>query len=143
MKLSELLSKKSGGPVTVENTATVAEAIQAMHERKVGSVIIAKGGDRPQGILTERDVLGLCARGKGGELEQLNVAECMTTDVVTATPDDTIDAMLGLMTERRFRHVPVIEHDRLVGLVSIGDLVKAKLRETAEEAEALRTYIQT
>lgn len=142
MKLAELLVHKGNRAVSVDASASVADAVRTMYKHRVGSVIIAGDGGLPRGIFTERDVMRLCAEGRASELEHLQVADWMTTEVVVASPDDTIDAVLQLMTERRFRHVPVVQNGQLAGVVSIGDLVKARLQETAAEAQLLRDYIQ-
>lgn len=141
MKLAQLLENKGGQAVTIEQSASVADAIRIMHDHRVGSVVIAVGDGEPLGIFTERDVMGLCANGKGGDLENLSVSDYMTEDVVLGSPDDNVDAILNLMTERRFRRLPVVVDGKLIGLISIGDLVKAKMEATAHEAEALREYI--
>ena len=141
MKLAELLSHKEGDALTVAPTASVADAIKIMNDNHIGSVIIPSDQGAPLGIITERDIMRLCAQGKGGELANLKVQDCMTANVVCAAASDTVDEALNLMTQRRFRRLPIVEQDRLLGLVSIGDLVKAKLDETAQEAQALREYI--
>ncbi len=143
MKLAELLTSTRGQPSTIEPEARVTEAIALMNDQHIGSVIVVDPQGRLAGIFTERDVMRLCAQGLGARLEQLAVADYMTHNVITGTPDDDIDTTLGLMTERRFRHLPVLREERLVGLLSIGDLVKAKLDATAIEAEALRQYINS
>lgn len=141
MKLAQLLKNKGGHAVTIKPSASVADAIRAMHSHRVGSVVIPDEDGKPLGIFTERDVMGLCADNQGCELENLIVGDYMTTDVVVGSPDDQIDSILSLMTERRFRRLPIVVDGKLIGLVSIGDLVKAKLEETTHEAEALREYI--
>ena len=138
--LKQLLEKKGAGAVTVAASVSVATAIRTMYERRVGSVVIQADGGMPIGILTERDIMRLYAEGKT-EFEALSVKDCMTTDLVLAKPEDKVTEVLGIMTMKRFRHMPVVKDGQLVGLVSIGDLVKAKLEETAQEAEALRNYI--
>jgi CBS domain-containing protein len=95
-----------------------------------------------QGILSERDIVRLCAHN-GAAAMLAKVADAMTKDVVTATPKDKVDSALARMTDRRIRHLPVLEGQNLVGVVSIGDLVKAKIDEALREAEAMRTYIAT
>ena len=143
MKLSDVLERKGSQAVTVPLDASVAEAIKVMYENRVGSVIVTSDGNKLLGIFTERDVFHLCADGKGGQLEQLAVKDCMTTDVVTGAPNDQVDDILGQMTQRRFRRMPVVADGQLIGVLSIGDLVKAKLQQTAVEAEALRQYINS
>ena len=141
MKLAELLAKKKGPSITVAATASVAEAIRIMNDSHIGSVIIPSDVGTPLGIITERDVMRLCAQGKGGELDKLSVQDCMTANVVCGSPEDTVDEALNLMTQRRFRRLPIVQDNKLMGLLSIGDLVKARLEETVQEAEALRQYI--
>jgi len=143
MQLKEILRKKGGQPVTVPTTATVADAIRAMTEHKVGSVMIPNADGSPAGIFTERDVLNLCAEGRT-DFAKMSVRPCMTCDMTTGKPSETVSEVLAIMTAKRFRHMPVVDDDgKLIGVVSIGDLVKAKLQETAQEAQALREYITT
>lgn len=143
MKLAELLSHKSGETVTVTPEASVADAIRAMCRQRVGSVVVCAADGSIRGIFTERDVLWLCSDGKGAELETLPVTDHMTTEVMTGKPTDLIDDTLNLMTEKRFRHLPILRDGKLVGLLSLGDLIKAKLQETAVEAQSLREYISS
>ncbi len=143
MQLKEILKKKDGQPVSVPASATVADAIRAMAERRVGSVIVPNADGSPAGIFTERDVLSLCAEGRT-DFANMSLRPCMTCDITTGKPTDTVGEALAIMTTKRFRHIPVVDDaGKLIGAVSIGDLVKAKLEETAQEAEALREYIST
>ncbi len=141
MQLKEILTQKGGQPVTVPPSATVADAIRAMNEHKVGSVMIPNADGSPAGIFTERDVLNLCAEGRT-DFARMSIRPCMTCEMTTGIPTDTVSEVLVVMTARRFRHVPVVDEDgKMVGVVSIGDLVKARLEATAKEAQALREYI--
>lgn len=142
MLLKEILKSKGGQPVTVPASATVADAIRAMDAQKVGSVIIPNADGTPAGIFTERDVLTLCAEGRT-DFAKMSIRPCMTCNMTTGKPGDTVSEVLAIMTAKRFRHMPVVENGKMVGVVSIGDLVKAKLEETAQEARALREYITT
>ncbi len=142
MQLKEILKTKGGQPVTVPSTATVADAIRAMKEFRVGSVIVPNADGSPAGIFTERDVLNLCADGLT-DFARMSIRPYMTCDMTTGKLDETISEALSVMTAKRFRHLPVIEDNKMVGVVSIGDLVKAKLEETAMEAKVLREYITT
>ncbi len=142
MQLKEILNKKGGQPVTVPATATVADAIRAMTEYRVGSVIVPNADGSPAGIFTERDVLKLCAEGRT-DFAKMSIRPYMTCDMTTGKPSDTVSEVLAIMTTKRFRHMPVVEDGKMVGVVSIGDLVKAKLEETAFEAKVLREYITT
>ena len=143
MQLKEILNKKGGQPVTVPASASVAEAIQAMTEHRVGSVMVPNADGSPAGIFTERDVLNLCAEGRT-DFAKMSIRPCMTCAMTTGKPAETVSEVLVIMTARRFRHMPVVDDDgKMIGVVSIGDLVKAKLEETAQEAQALREYITT
>jgi CBS domain-containing protein len=143
MLLKEILNKKGGQPVTVPASATVADAIRAMHDHKVGSVVVPNADGSPAGIFTERDVLNLCAEGRT-DFAKMSIRPCMTCAMTTGKPAETVSEVLVIMTAKRFRHMPVVADDgKMVGVVSIGDLVKAKLEETAREAQALREYITT
>jgi CBS domain-containing protein len=140
MLLKDILKNKGGQPVTVPPTATVADAIRAMNDHKVGSVVIPNMDGSPAGIFTERDVLDLCAEGRT-DFARMTIPPCMTCDIIAGNLDDKVGDVLAIMTAKRFRHMPVVENGKMVGVVSIGDLVKAKLEETAVEAQNLREYI--
>jgi CBS domain-containing protein len=142
MKLGDILALKGSGTITVVSKSSVGDAIRVMSQKRVGSVLVADDGETPEGIFTERDVLNLMADQGQGAVE-VRVAEVMTRDLLTATPATTVDETLAMITARRCRHIPVLEDGRLVGMVSIGDLVKAKLEEAEHEVESLREYIHT
>jgi len=140
MNLKDVLAAK-GRPrvVTVSAKSSIADAIRTMHAEKVGAVMVPDAEGCPVGIFTERDVVRLYAGGDRDD--KLPVEARMTCSLVLGRLAMPVDEALGLMTERRFRHLPVVEDGKLLGLVSIGDLVKVKLSEAAEEAQALRAYI--
>ena len=140
MNLKEVLAAKGPRIVTVSAKSSITQAIRAMHAEKVGSVMVPDAEGCPVGIFTERDVVRLYAEGER-DFDKLAVEARMTCSVVVGRLSMSVDEALGLMTERRFRHLPVVEDGKLLGLVSIGDLVKTKLNETAQEAQALRAYI--
>ena len=141
MMLKEVLAAKGQHRVvTVSAKSSVAEAIRTMHAEKVGAVMVPDAEGCPVGIFTERDVVRLYADGDR-DFDKLAVEARMTCSVVVGRLAMAVDEALGLMTEHRFRHLPVVENGKLLGLVSIGDLVKVKLSETAQEAQALRAYI--
>jgi CBS domain-containing protein len=139
MMLKDVLAAKGHRVVTVPARSSVADAIRIMHAEKVGAVMVPDAEGCPVGIFTERDVVRLHAEGDR-DFNTLAVEARMTCSVVVALPSMSVDEALRLMTEHRFRHLPVIEGGKLLGLASIGDLVKAKLNETAQEAQALRAY---
>lgn len=142
MKLQDVLAAKGHRVVTASAKSSVADAIRAMHAEKVGAVMVPDAEGCPVGIFTERDVVRLYADGDR-DFDTLVLEARMTCSVVVGRLSMSVDEALGLMTERRFRHLPVVEDGKLLGLVSIGDLVKVKLGEAAEEAQALRAYIAT
>lgn len=128
-----------GEVVSVKPDATVSEAVALLHERRIGAVLVMDG-ERIAGVLSERDIVrGL--RELGADVLDRAVASCMTAPVVTVGPRDSIGHALEVMTNRRFRHLPVVDGGRLVGLVSIGDLVKRRIEEAEGEAALLKDYI--
>ena len=141
MMLKDVLAAKGRARViTVSAKSSVADAIRTMHAEKVGAVMVPDAEGCPVGIFTERDVVRLYADGDR-DFDKLAVEARMTCSVVVGRLSTSVDEALGLMTERRFRHLPVVEDGKLLGLVSIGDLVKVKLDEAAQESQALRAYI--
>ena len=141
MNLKDVLATKGRNRVvTVSAKSSIADAIRTMHAENVGAVMVPDADGCPVGIFTERDVIRLYADGDR-DFDKLPVEARMTCSLVLGRLSMPVDEALGLMTERRFRHLPVVEDGKLLGLVSIGDLVKIRLSETAEEAQALRAYI--
>ena len=140
MLVSEILKSKGDAVFTVEPSATLHRAAALLGERRVGAMVVMAAGGRVEGILSERDVARVVGQDGGRALER-PVAEVMTRDVVFAAPGHRVDELLALMTDRRIRHLPVCRGDRLVGIISIGDLVKAKIAESEAEAADLKAYI--
>src|SRR6202162_4915369 len=142
MKLKDVLATKGSRVVAVSAKSSIADAIRTMHAQKVGAVLVPDAEGCAVGIFTERDVVRLYADGDR-DFDSLAVEARMTCSIVVGQLSMSVDEALGLMTERRFRHLPVVEDGKLLGLVSIGDLVKITLEETAQEAQALRAYISS
>lgn len=140
MFVSDILTQKGGLVFTVTEGTTVAEIAQQLGARRIGSVLVMADTDTVAGIVSERDLVSALSRYGATALE-LEARQVMTRDVITCHPDDSIDHVMQLMTNGRFRHLPVVNHGELLGLVSIGDVVKARLEEARHEAEALRAYI--
>lgn len=140
MFVSQILKTKGGKVFTVSPTLTVADAAALLHERQVGAVVVMDDQEKVVGILSERDLVRVIAVGGAAALPGL-ICDCMTRNVLFAAPNETVDVLLERMTDRRIRHLPVCEGTRLVGIVSIGDLVKWKIAETEAEAEDLKAYI--
>lgn len=135
-----LKSKGDSGVITVTPDTLVSEAANILAERRIGGVIVSTDGERPEGILSERDIVRALAV-RGASCLQETVSEMMTRNPVCCTRQDTSDAVLTRMTDGRFRHMPVVEEGRLVGIVTIGDVVKARLEELSMEKSALEGMI--
>ena len=140
MLVSDILRSKGDAVFTVEPGATVHRAAALLAERRVGAMVVMAAGGRVEGILSERDVARVVGED-GADALARPVAEVMTREVVFAEPGHRVDQLLALMTDRRIRHLPVCRGERLVGLVSIGDLVKVKIAEAEAEAADLKAYI--
>lgn len=140
MKLSDVLDSKGRETVVTHENVTAAEAVKLMCAKHVGAVVITDAKGQIGGILTERDILRGYAE-YGDQLGGLKAAKLMTRRVETARPDASVEEILTIMTNKRFRHMPVVRDEKLVGIVSIGDMVKAMLREKMQEADSLREYI--
>lgn len=138
-RLSEILDEKGGEVYEIDAGASVYDAVERMVDLGVGSLLVTEGGD-VAGIVTERDYLRRVTL-EGRTDRETCVREIMSSPLVVATPETTIDECMALMTDRRIRHVPVVEDDRVVGMVSIGDLVKFQSREQSFEIQYLTQYI--
>lgn len=139
MRIADVLRSKGTEVATLEPTATVSQLLAALAEHNIGAMVVMST-EGVAGIVSERDVVRrLDERGPG--LVDAPVSEIMTTDVATCTPDETVDHLTVLMTERRIRHVPVVVGRRLVGIVSIGDVVKSRMDELEHTQEQLHAYI--
>ena len=140
MFVSDILSRKGGLVFTVTPGTSVAQISQQLSTRRIGSVLVLDGENAVAGIVSERDLVRAFASDGAAALE-FEARSIMTRDVVTCDPDDSIDHVMEQMTRGRFRHLPVVRHGELLGLVSIGDVVKARLEEARYETEALKAYI--
>jgi CBS domain-containing protein len=142
MNVETILSIKGGDVVTIEPTAKLETAVKKLADHRIGALLVLGPDRRVIGILSERDVVRVLAdRGAGVLSEPL--ATVMTRKVVTCSRSDTVGAIMELMTSGKFRHVPVVEQDQVIGVVSIGDVVKHRVQEIEQESSALRDYIQT
>ncbi|HEY5154464.1 MAG TPA: CBS domain-containing protein [Acidimicrobiales bacterium] len=142
MLVRTILAQKGTEVDTVAPTATVASAVDVLARRRIGALVVSPDGSVIEGILSERDIVrGLAEQGPG-VLDQ-PVSSLMTSEVTTCVADDTADLLMGLMTDRRIRHLPVVEGGLLCGLISIGDVVKARVGELQVETQTLHEYIHT
>jgi CBS domain-containing protein len=138
-RLSEILEDKGRNVLTVDGEATVLEAVEKMVEHNVGSLLVTEGGDIA-GIVTERDYLRRVTL-EGRRETETAVREIMSSPLVVATPDTAVDECMAMMTDRRIRHIPVVEDGEVVGVVSIGDVVKFKSKQQTFEIQYLTDYI--
>lgn len=141
MQVQQILKDKSDdGVVTVTPGSSVGEAAQVLAERRIGGVVISDDGQRPLGILSERDIVRALA-AQGASALSLTCEDLMTRKLQVCTRDEDTNVVLARMTEGRFRHMPVVEEGMLVGIISIGDVVKAQIAELAMEKDALQGMI--
>jgi CBS domain-containing protein len=142
MNVQSILQTKGGDVISIAPTATLQAAVHRLAEHRIGALLVLGPDRRLVGIVSERDVVRVLAeRGAGVLSEPLSTV--MTRTVVTCTRSDTIGEIMERMTTGKFRHVPVLDQERVIGVVSIGDVVKQRLREMEDESSALRDYIQT
>lgn len=140
MQVSVLLQTKGSEVVTVAPDRSVVEVLAVLAEHRIGALVVSDDARAIRGVVSERDVVrAIAARGPAALDE--TAAELMTTDVVTCEPDTTVERLMGVMTERRIRHVPVVVEGELVGLVSIGDVVKHHIATLEHETKAMQDYI--
>lgn len=137
--LTEILEEKGGDVFDIDADASVFDAVQRMVEMNVGSLLVREGGEIT-GIVTERDYLRRVTL-EGRTDRETPVREIMSSPLIVVTPETTVDECMALMTDRRIRHLPVVAEGRVVGLVSIGDVVKFKSRQQSSEIELLTHYI--
>ncbi|MEO5749032.1 MAG: CBS domain-containing protein [Ornithinibacter sp.] len=141
MKISDVVRRKGGTVVTVRSDATVEELLRLLSEHKIGAVVVSDDGEAVHGIVSERDIVRHL-HTDGMALLSAPVAQIMTAEVHTCSPDDGLDELESAMTERRIRHVPVVIDGKLHAIVSIGDVVKNRIDDLQSERDQLRDYIQ-
>lgn len=141
MRISDVIRRKGDEVVTLPSDATVRQLLETLEQHHIGAVVVSDDGTVVSGIVSERDVVRhLCIDGVG-VLDQ-SVTMIMTSDVHTCTPEENLEDLAEVMTERRFRHIPVVTGGRLVAIVSIGDIVKGRIEELKTERDHLVGYIQ-
>lgn len=142
MLVRQILNSKGGGDVvTIGSTVSVSDAVKLLSEKRIGAVVISDEGSVPLGILSERDIVREIGR-RGTSCLDGSVSDMMTKDLVSCSADESADQVLAKMTEGRFRHLPVLDGEAMIGLISIGDVVKARLSELAMEKDALEGMIK-
>jgi CBS domain-containing protein len=142
MIVKTILSAKGGDVISIEPTATLEIAVRTLADHRIGALLVLGPDRRVIGILSERDIVRVLAEQGAGALNQ-PLSQVMTRKVVTCNSSETIGVIMERMTAGKFRHVPVVEQEQVIGVVSIGDVVKYRLQEMEHESAALRDYIQT
>ena len=142
MKLADLLKARNQDLIKIRAQDCIADAAKVLSANKIGALLVEDDSGKIVGILSERDIVGGMGP-HGADLHDVAVSELMTADLIHCSPNDSVNKAMELMTERHIRHLPVFENDELLGLISIGDLVKWRIMEVQAEAEAMRQYIAT
>jgi CBS domain-containing protein len=141
MNVQMILGDKGGEVATIGADATVGDAVRILGERRIGALPVVDG-DQVSGIMSERDVI-YCLRDHGAEVLNWPISRVMSSPAITVDPSTDVLSALALITQRRVRHLPVVSGGHLVGIVSIGDLVKHRIERIEHEAAAMREYIQS
>lgn len=140
MKISHLLDRKGSFVATVRSDASIVEVVRELSARSVGALVVSDDLRTIAGIVSERDVVRAISQF-GAAIIEGPARMIMSKDVRTCSPEDAVDSLMSTMTDHRIRHIPVVDHGELVGIVSIGDLVKSRLDELEQDREALEQYI--
>ncbi len=141
MTIRSILRQKGSDVVTIEPERTVLAAIRRLVDHRIGALVVTRDHGSIVGIITERDILRESAE-RSDRLGETRVRDVMTTDVMIGLADDDLDYVMGIMTKNRIRHLPVLEGERLAGIISIGDVVSTQLQRTEFENRMLKDYIQ-
>ena len=137
-----MIRRKGGNVITVRTDASVTELLSLLEEHRIGAVVVSDDGESVHGIVSERDIVRHL-HTDGAALLEAPVGQIMTSEVHTCAPEDSLDDLEAAMTDKRFRHVPVVVDGKLVAIVSIGDVVKNRIDSLQAERDQLRTYIQS
>lgn len=137
MRIAEILHRKGSKVFTIRSVKSVADAVQKISELRIGALVVVDRWGKFVGMLSEREILYALAQ-HGGKALSIRVEDAMHPDVTTCSPGDRVDKVMAMMTTHRVRHLPVMDGTRIVGVVSIGDLVKHQLEEKTQEARVLR-----
>lgn len=140
MHVQAILGNKGSKVVSMQPQATIADACRLLAEHRIGAVLVLDDENRVAGVFSERDSVRAIAQ-HGSRALDFSLSDVMTRDVLTCSPADSVDDIMGIMTARRVRHLPVIEDGKLIGIVSIGDVVKYRLEQAALEVDSLRQYV--
>lgn len=140
MLIEHILQRKGNQVVSIAATTPVAQVVAQLTENNIGALVVSSKNDPVAGIISERDIVKALA-AQGPEVLERPASELMSTNLTTCQPRSTVDELMRLMTERRIRHIPVLDDGELAGIVSIGDVVKTRIDELETEAETLHSYL--
>lgn len=140
MTVAAILKHKGRDIAHVEPTSRISDVSRLLADKRIGAVLVLDGTGHLMGIVSERDIVQ-CLASKGAGVLEMTAAQLMTSALRTATPATTVPEAMQMMTAGRFRHLPVLEDGRLVGIISIGDVVKTRLEEQAQEVDSLKAYV--
>lgn len=142
MKVEQILQAKGADIFAVGPDDNITDAVSLLNDKNIGAVIVRGGKGDVVGILSERDIVRRLGE-RGADALNMKVSDCMTSNVFTCSVDASVDELMAKMTEKRIRHLPVTKDNQIVGVVSIGDVVKRKIEQAEQEAAALKEYIAT
>jgi CBS domain-containing protein len=142
MTVTSILTAKGRDVVTIEPSADLAAACKLLSDRRIGAAVVLGAGGRVTGIISERDIVRALAKSGASALQQ-PVGQVMTRDVASCGENDEVGSLMQRMTSGKFRHMPVVADDRLVGIISIGDVVKDRVDAIEQERDAMRDYIRS
>jgi len=140
MKLAAILKNRTGKPFSVTPGASITDVVNVLAEKRIGAVLVLDGQENLVGILSERDIVRSLAKSAAATLS-LTAGDLMTRNPTTTTPDHSVADAMEIMSDGRFRHLPVVQGGKLVGLVSIGDVVKARIDQQEHEVDSLKAYV--
>jgi CBS domain-containing protein len=140
MQIKHILATKGVSVITIRPEQTLRDAVAALAKHRIGALVVVNEKGLPVGIISERDIIR--AASQNGKFFDLSVKQVMTTNVTTGSPQDDLKSVEKTMTERRFRHLPIVDEGKLAGIISIGDVVKAMVEEYQGEIDTLQTYIK-
>ncbi|OQX92923.1 MAG: hypothetical protein B6D58_00400 [candidate division Zixibacteria bacterium 4484_95] len=141
MKVADILKTKGSGVNTITPHSTIKQALQNITENKVGSLVVVDSSHCPVGIITERDIIKLVFEKYESSWQRIAVGEVMTKNIIIGFPEDDVEYIMQLMTSNRIRHVPILQDNKLSGIISIGDIVKSLLKDFKAENRYLSDYI--
>ena len=142
MKAEQILQSKGTEVYSVREDNTVEDAVSVLNDKNIGAVVVKDQAGSIVGILSERDVVRRLG-AQGAAALSMKISDCMTANPYTGSPESSVDEMMSQMTEKRIRHLPITSGEGIVGIVSIGDVVKRKIEQAEQEAQALKEYIAT